>query len=381
MIYLDHAATTPLDSRVLEEMLPFLREAFGNPSSLHSAGQEARYALDTARDRVAALLHARAREIVFTSGGTEADNLAIRGALWQRRDEGRHFITSTVEHEAVLETAHHMEGLGWEITLLPADSDGVVHPDALRGALRPDTTLVSIMSANNEVGTLQPIAELAEEARRAGAWFHTDAVQAVGAMDVDPRSLGVDLLSLSGHKLYGPKGCGALWVEQGVRLAVQLTGGGQERERRSGTENVPAIVGLGKACELAAERLASGTNAGIQALRDRLIAGVLERVPGARLTGHPTRRLPNNASFLFDGVEGEPILLNLDFHGIAASSGSACASGAIEPSHVLLAMGIPAQEANGALRLTLGKDNTASEIEATLDALERVMAGLRNLAT
>lgn len=381
MIYMDHAATTPVDERVLSEMLPYMREAYGNPSSLHSLGQESKFALDTARDRVAALLHAQAREIIFTSGGTEADNLAIRGALWERRDRGRHLIVSAVEHEAVLDTAHAMRDLGWEVTTLPVDGHGVVRPEALRAALRPDTTLVSVMLANNEVGSIQPIADLAAIAREAGALFHTDAVQGVGALDVDPAALGVDLLSLSGHKLYGPKGAGALWVRHGVRLAVQMTGGGQERERRSGTENVPAIVGLGKACELAAEALASGESERLASLRNRLIAGVLSGVPGAQLTGHPTHRLPNNASFVFPGMEGEPILLNLDFEGIAASSGSACATGAIEPSHVLLAMGIPPDIAGGALRLTLGHASTNEDVDTVLEVLPRIHSTLRGLAT
>lgn len=381
MIYLDHAATTPVDERVLAEMWPYMREAYGNPSSLHSLGQETRFALDTARDRVAALLCAQAREIIFTSGGTEADNLAIRGVLWDRKDRGRHLIVSSVEHEAVLETAHEMERLGWEISILPADEHGVIRPEALQAALRPDTVLVSVMMANNEVGTLQPIAELAALAREAGALFHTDAVQAVGAMPVHPETLGVDLLSLSGHKLYGPKGVGALWVRHGVRLAVQITGGGQERERRSGTENVPAIVGLGAACELAAEALAAGEPERIAALRDRLIRGILDRIPDALLTGHPTERLPNNASFVFPGMEGEPILLNLDFEGVAASSGSACATGAIEPSHVLLAMGIAHDIASGALRLTLGRENTEADVDAVLDILPRIHASLCRLST
>jgi cysteine desulfurase len=381
MIYLDHAATTPVDERVLEEMAPYFRQAFGNPSSLHTHGQEAKFALDTARDRVASLLHAQAREITFTSGGTEADNLAIRGILWEQREKGRHFITSAVEHEAVLETAKAMAAIGWQITCLPVDHDGAVHPDSLREAIRPDTTLVSVMTANNEVGTIQPIGELAAIAKESGVLFHTDAVQAVGALDLDPRTLGIDLLSLSGHKLYGPKGAGALWVRHGVRLNVQMTGGGQERERRSGTENVPAIVGLGKACELAAASLADGEPQRITRMRDRLIAGVLEKVPDSMLTGHPTDRLPNNASFVFAGVEGEPILLNLDFEGIAASSGSACATGAIEPSHVLIAMGYPPEIANGALRLTLGRDNTEADIDSVLSVLPRILSTLRRLAT
>jgi cysteine desulfurase len=380
MIYMDHAATTPVDADVLDEMLPYMREAYGNPSSLHTLGQEAKYALDVARDRVAALLEAQAREIIFTSGGTEADNLAIRGVLWESSEKKRHLIVSAIEHEAVLETARHMEGLGWEVAYLEVDREGTVDPDALRAALRPDTALVSIMLANNEVGTIQPIAELAAIAHAGGALFHTDAVQAVGAIPVQPRALGVDLLSMSGHKLYGPKGTGALWVRHGVRLAVQVTGGGQERERRSGTENVPALVGFGRACELAAERLADGEPARIAALRDRMISGIRARVPDAILTGHATRRLPNNVSFCFPGVEGEPILLNLDFAGICASSGSACATGAIEPSHVLLAMGYSPEIANGALRLTLGRENTDADVDAILETLPRILADLRSLA-
>jgi cysteine desulfurase len=380
MIYLDHAATTAVDRDVLDEMLPYMREAYGNPSSLHTLGQEAKYALDVARDRVAGLLDAQAREIIFTSGGTEADNLAIRGVLWYQSQKKRHFIVSAIEHEAVLETARHMEVLGWEVTYLAVDRAGAVHPETLRAALRPDTALVSVMLANNEVGTIQRVAELAAIAREGGALFHTDAVQAVGAIPVHPRALGVDLLSMSGHKLYGPKGIGALWVRHGLRLAVQVTGGGQERERRSGTENVPAIVGFGRACELASERLAAGEPQRVSALRDRLIAGVLQRVPEAILTGHPALRLPNNASFCFPGVEGEPILLNLDFAGICASSGSACATGAIEPSHVLLAMGYSPEVANGALRLTLGRENTDADVDAVLEALPRILADLRALA-
>lgn len=379
MIYLDHAATTPVDPDVLQEMLPYMREAYGNPSSLHTMGQEAKYALDVARDRVAALLDAQAREIVFTSGGTEADNLAIRGALWEQSEKGRHLIVSAIEHEAVLETARHMEHLGWDVTYLGVDRNGMAQPDVLREAMRPDTSLVSIMLANNEVGTIQPIAELAAVAHEAGALFHTDAVQAVGAIPVHPRELGVDLLSMSSHKLYGPKGTGALWVRHGVRLSVQVTGGGQERERRSGTENIPAIAGFGKACEIAAEALAAGEPARITALRDRLIKGVLDRVPDTILTGHPRQRLPNNASFCFPGLEGEPILLNLDFAGICASSGSACAAGAIEPSHVLVAMGYPPNVANGALRLTLGRETTDADVNAVLESLPRIIADLRAL--
>lgn len=380
MIYLDHAATTPIAPEVLDEMMPYLTTAFGNPSSLHSLGQEAKVALDVARDRVASLLNAQAREVVFTSGGTEADNLAIRGILWEHQLLGKHLIVSTIEHEAVLETAAGMERLGWEVTHLPVDAQGVVSPAELRDALRDDTVLVSIMAANNEVGTIEPVSELAGIAHERGALFHTDAVQAVGALDIDVRTLGADLLSLSGHKIYGPKGIGALWVRHGLRIAPQISGGGQERERRSGTENVAAIAGLGKACELAAEGVSSGEPARIAAMRDRLVSGILGSVEGAILTGHPIDRLPGSASFVFPGLEGESILLNLDFEGIAASSGSACSAGAIEPSHVLLAMRYGPDEARGALRITLGRTNTEADVDRLLHVLPPLVAGLRVLS-
>jgi cysteine desulfurase len=379
MINLDHAATTAIAPEVLDEMMPYLTTAFGNPSSLHSLGQEAKVALDVARDRVAGLLNAQAREIIFTSGGTEADNLAIRGILWELQDRGKHLIVSSVEHEAVLETAGAMERLGWEVTRLPVDSRGMVSTDALHDALRDDTVLVSVMTANNEVGTVQPIAELAALAHERGALFHTDAVQAVGALDIDVRTLGADLLSLSGHKIYGPKGIGALWVRHGLRLAPEITGGGQERDRRSGTENVAAIAGLGKAAEMAAQMLDSGGMARIAAMRDRLIAGILRSVPEAVLTGHPVDRLPGNASFVFSGMEGEAIVLNLDFEGIAAGSGSACSAGAVEPSHVLTAMGLSADAARGALRLTLGRDNTDADVDRVLHVLPDIVSRLRAL--
>lgn len=379
MIYFDHAATTPIAPEVLDEMMPYLTTAYGNPSSLHSLGQEAKVALDVARDRVAALLNAQAREIIFTSGGTEADNLAIRGILGEHLGRGRHLIISSIEHEAVLESAAAMEELGWEVTRLPVDSHCIVSLDSLGAALRDDTVLVSVMMANNEVGTIQPIAEMAAMAHSHGALFHTDAVQAVGALEIDVRTLGADLLSLSGHKIYGPKGIGALWVRHGVRISPQMAGGGQERERRSGTENVAAIVGLGKAGELAAQGLRSGEADRIAALRDRLVSGIVRAVDDALLTGHPVDRLPGNASLLFPGLEGESILLNLDFEGIAASSGSACSAGAIEPSHVLLAMGYGPDEARGALRLTLGRTNFDADVDRLLNVLPDIIAGLSAL--
>jgi cysteine desulfurase len=379
MIYLDHAATTPLDPSVLEEMLPFFGELYGNPSTLYSLGQAARSAVDTARDRVADLLNVPSREITFTSGGTEADNLALRGVLCEVRPDRRRLIVSSVEHEAVLDTAHFLERHGIPVTVLPVDGDGTVQPDVLRKMIGTDTALVSVMTANNEVGTIQPVAELANVAHEAGALFHTDAVQAVGSVPVHPAELGCDLLSLSGHKIYGPKGSGALWVRSGVHLFAQMTGGGQERRVRSGTENVPAIVGLGKACELANARISENYAGKLSALRDRLIEGVMSAIPDTMLTGHRDLRLPGHASFCFRGVEGEPVLINLDFSGIAASSGSACSSGASTPSHVLSAMGIPADTIKGNLRLTLGKDSTGNDVDRVLDVLPRIVASLRSL--
>ncbi len=381
LIYLDHAATTPLDERVLAAMLPFFGEHFGNPSSIHRPGRAALDALDEARDTVAAVLGASAKEIVFTSGGSEADNLAVKGVALAQRAAGRgaHVITSAIEHHAVLHAVEALQASGFEVTLLPVGRDGIVAPDDLRAAIRPDTVLVSVMYANNEIGTLQPIAELGTICRERSIPFHTDAVQAAGALPLNVRELNVDLLTISAHKFYGPKGVGALYVRNRTPLLPQINGGGQERRRRAGTENVPGIVGLAAALRQAeAERRQYVAHTA--ALRDRLVAGVLERVPGASLNGHPTQRLPNNANIAFAGVEGESVLLLLDQQGIAASSGSACTSGSLEASHVLLALGLPPERAIGSIRFTLGRGTTVEEIDYVIDALPPLIERLRSVA-
>ena len=380
MVYLDHSATTPLDPEVLQAMMPYLTEEFGNASSVYGLGQRARQAIDQARDEVAAFYGVAAKEVIFTSGGTEGDNLAFRGIAARNADRGRHVITSTIEHDAVLRSAEALERDGFEVTRLPVDRFGLVDPLALREALRPDTILVSIMHANNEIGTIEPIRELVGVTReRSDAYFHTDAVQSTGKIPVRVDQLGVDLLSMSAHKLHGPKGVGGLIARSGVRLEPQLLGGGHERNRRAGTENVAGIVGLAKAVGIA-HRDMDKNMAQLTALRDRLIEGVLDRIPRAELTGHPQRRLPHHASFLFQGVEGESLLLQLDMEGIAASSGSACTSGSLEPSHVILALGYPQERALGSLRLSVGKGNTDADIDLVLDRLPAMVGRLRAMA-
>ncbi len=376
-VYFDHAATTPVDRDVLEAMLPYFTEEYGNPSELHALGREGRRAVDAARAAVAVALNASPGEIVFTSGGTEADNLALTGCL--ERFEPGHLIVSAVEHPAVMETAKALARRGWDLDLVPVDRDGLLDHEAYERAFRPDTRLVSVMLANNVVGTIQPIADLARIARDRGAVFHTDAVQAAGAVPVDVKALGVDLLSLSGHKLYGPKGVGALYVRRGTRLAPLVHGGGHERRLRSGTENVPAIVGLGAALTRAVEHM-PGDGARVTALRERLVAGVLDAVPETRLLGHPSRRLPGNAAFAVRYVEGESMLLQLDREGIMVSSGSACASGSGEPSHVLLALGLPPEEAHGSIRVTLGRENTEREVDRFLQVFSPIVARLRAMS-
>jgi cysteine desulfurase len=380
MVYLDHSATTPLDPEVLQAMMPYLTEEFGNASSVYGLGQRARQAIDQARDEVAAFYGVVAKEVIFTSGGTEGDNFAFRGIAERNAHRGRHIITSTIEHDAVLRSAEALERDGFEVTRLRVDRLGLVDPKALREALRPDTILVSIMHANNEVGTVEPIQELVAVTREhSDAYFHTDAVQSTGKIPVRIDELGVDLLSMSAHKLHGPKGVGCLVVRSGVRLEPQQHGGGHERNRRAGTENVAGIVGLAKAMGIASRDLARNT-AHLSALRDRLIEGVLDRIPGAELTGHPQQRLPHHASFLFAGVEGESLLLQLDMEGIAASSGSACTSGSLEASHVILALGYPRERALGSLRLSVGKGNTDADIDLVLDRLPAMVARLRAMA-
>lgn len=380
MIYMDHAATTPVDPRVVEAMLPYFTEIYGNASSIHAFGREAHEAMEQSRRTVAEILNADPKEIIFTSCGSESDNLAIRGVAWASRARGNHIITSSIEHHAVEHTCKQLEReFGFEVTYVPVDAHGVVDPDEVGRAITDRTVLISVMYANNEVGTIEPIAEIAKIARSRGVPFHTDAVQAGGALTLDVNELGVDLMSLSAHKFYGPKGVGVLYVREGTPLLPIQTGGGHERGRRAGTENVPYIVGLATALRLAYEHLEEN-NRRIAALRDKLIQGVLSSVPDAQLTGHPTNRLPNNASFAFAGIEGESILINLDLEGIAASSGSACSTGEAEPSHVLLAMGIPPEIAHGSLRLTLGHGNTEQDVDYVLSILPRIVQKLREIS-
>lgn len=382
VIYLDHAATTPVDPRVVEVMLPYWTEQYGNPSSIYSLGRAAARALEDARETVAGILHCEPREVIFTSCGTESDNLAIRGVAFARRaaGKGNHIITSSIEHHAVSHTVEQLaKHFGFEATFLPVDRYGVVDPDEVRRAIRKDTVLISIMYANNEIGTIEPVAEIGAIAREHGIPFHTDAVQAGGALSLDVNALNVDLLSLSAHKFYGPKGVGVLYARRGVSFWPMQTGGGQERSRRAGTENVPYIVGLATALRLAYEELEEH-NARLTRLRDRLIQGVLQSIPDSQLTGHPTNRLPNSASFVFRGIEGESILLNLDMEGICASSGSACTSASLEPSHVLLALGLPHEVAHGSLRLTLGRSNTEEQVDRVLEVLPGIVQKLRAMS-
>ena len=376
-VYFDHAATTPVDRRVLERMLPFFCDVYGNPSELHKQGREARAAVESARAQVAAAIGAGDKEIVFTAGGTEADNLALFGYL--QRFEPGHFIISAIEHPAVMEPARALNRLGWAVDFIPVDGDGVIDVDAYEQAFRDDTRLASVMYANNVVGSMQPVAELARIAHEKGAVFHTDAVQCVGSVPIDVGALGVDMLSLSGHKLYGPKGSGALYVKRGTRLTPLLHGGGHERRLRSGTENVPGIVGLGAAVELAEAEMAA-TRPRLEALRDHLVRGVLESVPDVRHLGHPTERLPGNVAFTVRYIEGESMLLQLDTHGFMVSSGSACASGSLEPSHVILALGLGAEEAHGSLRLSLGRENTQAEADAFIEVFPAIVDKLRQMS-
>jgi len=378
-IYFDHAATTPMRPEVVEAMLPYFREKWGNPSSLHGSGREAASGMEGAREQVAAFLGAYPEEIVFTGSGTESDNQALIGTSVAQEKNGDHIITSVIEHHAVLHTAQFLERRGLKVTYLPVDSHGLVDPAAVRAAITDRTILVSIMHANNEIGTIQPVQEIGSLCRERGVLFHTDAVQTVGHVPINVREMNVDLLSLSAHKLYGPKGVGALFVRKGVRIAPLIHGGGHERRRRASTENVPGIVGLGEACRLAGQDLAWEMEHNAK-LRDRLIEGVLARVPDSILTGHPTQRLPNNASFCVRYIEGESMLLNLDFEQIYASSGSACTSGSLEASHVLLAIGLEHDVAHGSLRLSVGRGNTVEEVDRFLDVFPPIVERLRAMS-
>jgi cysteine desulfurase len=378
-VYFDYNATTPLAPEVIEAVTVSTRDQFGNASSVHHFGQRAKAAIDEARSAVAALIHADPSAIVYTSGGTESDNFAIRGAADALEpSRRRHLIASGIEHEAVLNTFKALARRGWQTTLIPVDHTGIVDPDRLRELVTADTALVSVMHANNEIGTIQPIAELAAIAHEQGALMHTDAVQSVGKIPVDVRSLAVDLLSLSAHKFNGPKGAGALWIKRGTRMQPILTGGKHERSRRAGTENVPALAGMGVAAQLAIGKLAS-EGARVGALRDRLEDGILRAVPGTVVNGERTRRVPNTTNISFDRVEAESLLIALDLEGIAVSTGSACSSGTLEPSHVLRAMGLPTRRTQNSLRFSLGLFSTEEEVDRVIDVLPRVVEKLRSL--
>lgn len=378
-VYFDHSATTPVHPAVAEEMIRAITGNFGNPSSVHAFGREARKAVEDAREKVARGIGAKPEEIVFTGGGTESDNMAIKGVAYANREKGNHIITSAVEHHAVLDTCKALEKEGFSLTVLPVDGYGMVNPENVANAINDKTVLISIMHANNEVGTILPIPEIGRLAGEKGVLFHTDAVQSMGKIPVHVDDLRVDLLSISGHKFYAPKGVGALYIRRGTRWQPINQGGGQERKRRPGTENVPGVVALGKAVEIAVADLEEEA-ARLARLRDRLISGVMERIPHVRLNGHPTLRMPNHVNFSFEFVEGESLLLGLDMQGVAASSGSACTSGSLQPSHVLLAMDIPHEIAHGSLRLTLGRDNSEEDVDYFLDILPAIVERFRSMS-
>lgn len=378
-IYFDHSATTPVDNEVAELMMEYMTEKFGNPSSIHSYGREVKKAVDEARQHVAALLGANANEIFFTSGGTEADNLALKGVAFANRKKGNHIITTAIEHHAILHTCEYLEKQGFTVTYLPVDENAMVRLEDVEKAITDKTILISVMFANNEVGTIQPIKEIGKLAKDKGILFHTDAVQATGNYPIDVKEYNIDLLTMSAHKFHGPKGVGALYVRRGVRIDAVQHGGGQERSLRAGTENVPGIVGLGKAAEIA-KRDMDKKIAHITALRDKLIKGLFDKVPDIKLNGHPTQRMPGNVNFSFLYVEGESLLLNLDLKGIAASSGSACTSGSLDPSHVLLAMGLTHEVAHGSLRISLGRGNTQEDIDYCLTVLPEIVERLRSMS-
>jgi cysteine desulfurase len=378
-VYLDYNATTPVDPAVLDAMLPHFAENFGNAGSVHSAGQRGRAAVDAARESVAALLGAKPGEIAFTSGGTESDNLALFGAVAASQKARKHIVTTTIEHHAVLNVCRELENHGVEVTFVPVGGQGIVAPDDIRRALRPETILISVMQANNETGAIQPIEEIGRIAVEAGVLFHCDAVQSAGKLPLDVNRLGVSLLSISAHKFYGPKGVGALYVRSGVSIEPVLRGGHQERDRRPGTENVPGIVGLGKAAELARQSLADGASR-IRTLRDRLEESLLNKIPGARVNGDTSRRVPNTSNLLFPGAGGEALVIALDLDGIACSTGAACSSGSIEPSHVLLMAGLSDEDARSSLRFSLGRPTSADEIDRAISVIPAAVERLRALS-
>ena len=380
IIYLDHAATTPVRPEVRREMMIYMSDFFGNPSSLlYTLGQMSKKAIDRAREKVAELIGASPEEVYFTSGGSESDNWAIKGTFFAKREKGGHLITSAIEHHAVLDTCEQLEKLGGELTVLPVDSNGMVDPDDVKKAIRPDTILISVMHANNEIGTVQPIAEIGRIAKEAGVAFHVDAVQTVGHYPVDVDAMNCDLLSLSAHKLYGPKGVGAMYMRKGTRVLPLIHGGGQERKRRAGTENVAGIVGLGKAAELAGADL-DKTIERESALRDALRERLEADIPDLHLNGHPTQRLPNNLNISFAGVEGEAILLRLDREGICASTGSACTTGSLEPSHVLMAIGLKHEQTHGSVRLSFGRSNLPAHVDFVAKVMEKIVNQLREIS-
>jgi cysteine desulfurase len=379
IIYMDHSATTYVRRDVVEAMAPYHIENFGNPSSIYSIARVTKKAVDTARAQVAKALGAEPDEVYFTSGGSESDNWAIKGVAFANRKKGNHIITTKIEHHAVLHTCEYLEKEGFTITYLPVDQYGLVDPAELEKAITDKTVLISIMYANNEIGTIEPIAELGAIARKHKIFFHTDAVQVIGNVPVDVKAQNIDLLSLSAHKFYGPKGVGALYIRKGVKIDNLIHGGGQERRRRAGTENIAGIVGLGKAIELATADI-EGHNRKIRALRDRLLKGILASIPNAHLNGHPEKRLPGNINISFEFIEGESMLLWLDDEGICASTGSACTSGSLEPSHVLLATGLPVEISHGSLRLTLGNINTDADVDFVLEVLPKVVSKLRDMS-
>ncbi len=378
-VYMDHNATTPVHPEVLAAMMPFFKEQFGNASSIHWAGREVKKYLDDAREQVAALLQASPDEIIFTGCGTESDNMAIKGVALALREKGRHIITTSVEHHAVLHTCGFLEKMGYEVTYLPVDREGLIDLQDLRRAIRTDTVLISIMFANNETGTLFPVQEIGEIAREKGIIFHSDSVPAVGKVPIDLRSLPIDILSFSGHKLYAPKGIGGQYIRTGTRLMSLIHGGAQERNRRAGTENIPYIIGMGKACEIAHRDFAT-RNAHILSLRDRLQDEIFRRIPDVKFNGHPAKRLPNTLNISFQYIEGESLLLNLDLEGIAVASGSACTSGSSEPSHVLLAMGVPPEIAQSAIRFSLGYSNSEDDVDYVAEVLPGIVKRLRDMS-
>ena len=378
-VYADHSATTAVRAEVLEEMLPYFSEQYGNPSTIYDLGQSNKEALERARRRVAKVLGAQESEIFFTGCSTESDNWALKGIAESYAAKGRHIVTSNVEHHAILHTCQWLEKQGCEVTYLPVDAEGKISADQLREAIRPDTILVSIMFANNEIGTVNPIAELGAVCKEKGVLFHVDAVQAVGTLPIDVKAMNIDMLSMSAHKFYGPKGVGALYVRKGIRLPSFIHGGAQESRRRAGTENVPGIVGLGKAIELACSEMEENAKR-LQAMRDRLIAGIEEKIPYCRLNGSRTERLPGHVNFSFQFIEGESMLMLLNAAGICGSSGSACTSGSLDPSHVLLAIGLPHEIAHGSLRLTLGRENTEEDVDYILEKLPPIVERLRAMS-